>query len=233
MTVKHWGGEAGIAWFNMHIPCSGAWDTMISYMALISTLGMMHGKVLANPAPNRIKKKVSPQVEVILVDNKRWNQIVKNQIKFIEVAKEWMHGCVMENVRKIKINWKIFGLTLSGAYMHPTPSSSALVWQVCNQPSHEQLVSTSLWLHLSFHTLMHWHRSANKLHMLAWTSSALLLASVTASSKSLSISSILDRFLSKIFCHPILLLDSNVLSVIVNNPHFHFISWDETLSLGL
>ena len=24
-------------------------------------------------------------------------------MKFIEVAKEWMHGCVMENVRKIKI----------------------------------------------------------------------------------------------------------------------------------
>ena len=44
---------------------------MISYTALISTPGMMRGKVLANPVPNRIKKKVSPQVEVILVDNKR------------------------------------------------------------------------------------------------------------------------------------------------------------------
>ena len=117
MTVKHWGGEAGIVQFNVHIPCSSAWDTMISYMALISTLGMMHGKVLANPAPNRIKKKVSPQVEVILVDNKRWNQVTENQIKFIDVVKEWMHGCVMENVRKIKIK---FGLTLWGAYMHPT-----------------------------------------------------------------------------------------------------------------
>ena len=30
---------------------------MISYMALISTPGTMHGKVLANLAPNRIKKK--------------------------------------------------------------------------------------------------------------------------------------------------------------------------------
>ena len=45
---------------------------MISYMALISTPGMTCGKVLANLAPNRIKKKeVLPRVEVILVDDKR------------------------------------------------------------------------------------------------------------------------------------------------------------------
>ena len=31
------------------------WDTMISYMALISTPGTTCGKVLANPAPNGIK----------------------------------------------------------------------------------------------------------------------------------------------------------------------------------
>ena len=55
VTVKHWGGEAGIAWFNVHIPCSGAWDTMISYTALISTPGMTCGKVLANLVPNGIK----------------------------------------------------------------------------------------------------------------------------------------------------------------------------------
>ena len=76
---------------------------MISYMVLISTLGMTHGKVLANPVPNGIKKKVSPQVEVITVDNKRRNKITENQIKFIDVAKEWMHGCVMEIFQKIKI----------------------------------------------------------------------------------------------------------------------------------
>ena len=29
--------------------------------------------------------------------------MIKNQIKFIEIVKEWMHGCVMENTRKIKI----------------------------------------------------------------------------------------------------------------------------------
>ena len=103
MTVKHWGGEVGIVWFNVHIPCSSAWDTMISYMALISTPGTTHGKVLVNLVPNGIKKKVSSQVEVILVDNKRWNKITENQIKFIDVAKEWMHGCVIENVRKIEI----------------------------------------------------------------------------------------------------------------------------------
>ena len=103
VTVKHWGGEAGIVQFNVHIPCSDAWDTIISYTALISTPGMMHGKVLANLAPNGIKKKALPWLEVILVDNKRWNKIVKNQIEFIEFTKEWMHGCVMENVQKIKI----------------------------------------------------------------------------------------------------------------------------------
>ena len=55
-TVKHW-GEAGIGQFNMHLPCSCAWDTMISYTALISTPDMVHGKVLANPASNGIKWK--------------------------------------------------------------------------------------------------------------------------------------------------------------------------------
>ena len=45
------------------------------------------------------KWKVSPQVEVIIVDNKRWNKIVENQIKFIDIVHRWM----MENVYKIKI----------------------------------------------------------------------------------------------------------------------------------
>ena len=49
------------------------------------------------------KWKVSPQLEVIIVDNKRWNKIVENQIKFLDVAKEWMHRWMMENVHKIKI----------------------------------------------------------------------------------------------------------------------------------
>ena len=31
------------------------------------------------------------------------NKIIENQIKFIEVVKESMHECAMENVRKIKI----------------------------------------------------------------------------------------------------------------------------------
>ena len=43
------------------------------------------------------------KVEVIIVDNRRWNKIRENQIKFIDVAKQWMHECVMENVQKIKI----------------------------------------------------------------------------------------------------------------------------------
>ena len=78
------------------------------------------------------------------------------------------------------------------------PSSSSLVWRVCDQPSHKQLVSTSHWLCLSLHALMHWYRSATELCMLAQTSSALLLASATALSESLSISSILDINPSKI-----------------------------------
>ena len=40
---------------------------------------------------------------MIIVDNKRWNKIVENKIKFIDVAKEWMHRWMMENVYKIKI----------------------------------------------------------------------------------------------------------------------------------
>ena len=75
---------------------------------------------------------------------------------------------------------------------------SSLVWQVCDWPSHEWLFSTSLWLCLSFHTLTHWHSSAIELPVFAQTSSALLLASVAASSESFSISSILDRNPSKI-----------------------------------
>ena len=49
------------------------------------------------------KRKVSPWVEVIVVDNRKWNKIIENRIKFIDVVIEWMHGCIMENVQKIKI----------------------------------------------------------------------------------------------------------------------------------
>ena len=76
---------------------------MISYTALISTPGTMHGKVLANPAPNGIKKKVSPQVEVIIVDNKRRDKITENQIKFIDA---WMcDGKCPENQIKLENIW--------------------------------------------------------------------------------------------------------------------------------
>ena len=72
------------------------------------------------------KMKVSPQAEVILVDDKRWNKIIENQIKFIEVVKEWMHGCVMENVRKIKIKLENIWIDLMRAYMHPSAWSTSL-----------------------------------------------------------------------------------------------------------
>ena len=70
---------------------------MISYMALISTPGMMCGKVLANPVSSRIKMKVPPRVEVALIDNNRQNRMIVNLIKITEIAKEWMHGCVTKN----------------------------------------------------------------------------------------------------------------------------------------
>ena len=78
------------------------------------------------------------------------------------------------------------------------PGPSSLVWWVCDLPSHEQLVSTSLQPHPSFHALMHWHSLAHELCVVAWTSPALLLALATALSKYFSISSILDKNSSKI-----------------------------------
>ena len=137
MTVKHWGGEAGIARFNMHIPCSGAWNTMISFTALISTPGMTHRKVLANLVTNGIKKKVSPQVEVILVDNKRWNKITENQIKFIDVVKEWMHGYVMKNIRKIKKKLENIWIDLMRSIYAPYISmvDGDIIWPSANFPS--------------------------------------------------------------------------------------------------
>ena len=73
------------------------------------------------------------------------------------------------------------------------PGPSFLIWWVCNWPSHEWLVSTSLWLCPSFHALTHWHSSSIELHVVAWTSSTLCLALAAASSESFSISSILDK----------------------------------------
>ena len=84
------------------------------------------------------------------------------------------------------------------SFLWDDPGPSSLVWWVCNQPSHKQLVSTFLWLCLSFHALIHWHSSAIKLHVFAQTSSTLLLALAATSSESFSISSILDRNPSKI-----------------------------------
>ena len=37
------------------------------------------------------------------ISNHTKYQIILKKIKFIEVVKEWMHGCVMKNVCKIKI----------------------------------------------------------------------------------------------------------------------------------
>ena len=78
------------------------------------------------------------------------------------------------------------------------PGLSSLVWWVWDWPSHEWPASTSLQLCPSFHTLTHWHSSANELHVVSQTSSALLSPLAAASSESFSISSISDKNPSKI-----------------------------------
>ena len=75
------------------------------------------------------KKKVLPWVEVIIVDNRRWNKIVENQIKFIDVAKEWMHGCMMENVHKIKIKLKNIWIDLIRS-IYALYMSSSKPWSI-------------------------------------------------------------------------------------------------------
>ena len=84
------------------------------------------------------------------------------------------------------------------SFQWDNPSSSSLVWWVCNQPSHEQLVSASCLLCLSFHAFTCWHRSTMEFCMLMQISSALLITSAIASSKFSTISSILDSIPSRI-----------------------------------
>ena len=78
------------------------------------------------------------------------------------------------------------------------PGPSSLVWWVHGQPFHEWLASTSLQLCPSFYALMCWHRSANELHVVTQASSTLLLVLAAALSKYFSISSTLEKNLSKI-----------------------------------
>ena len=80
------------------------------------------------------------------------------------------------------------------------PNIVILRFFTSTQPSHEWLASTSLQLYPSFHTLTHWHRSANELHVVTQASSALLLVSAAASSEYFSISSILESALSFHLC---------------------------------
>ena len=72
---------------------------------------------------------MSPQVEVIIVDNKRRNKIVENQIKFIDVVKEWMHGWMMENVQKIKIKLENIWIDLIRSIYAPYNSYSMGITQ--------------------------------------------------------------------------------------------------------
>ena len=78
------------------------------------------------------------------------------------------------------------------------PSSSFLVWRVCDWPSHEQLVSASRLLCLSFNAFTCWHRSAMEFCMSMRLSSALLITSVVTSSECSTILSILDSIPSRI-----------------------------------
>ena len=108
------------------------------------------------------KKKVSPWMEVILVDDKRWNKIVENQIKFIEVAKEWVHGCVLENVRKVRLKLKNVWIDLirsiyapyisilpSILHAYPGPSQSMQPHSITDPPPKFTVLLSSLSLSLS------------------------------------------------------------------------------------
>ena len=102
------------------------------------------------------------------------------------------------------------------------------------QPSCQWLASTSLQLCPSFHTLMHWCRAANELHVVTQASSALIF------SHGHSLVQVLFYFIHlswtrthpRFSCHLTLLSDSDVLSVISSNQHICFISVDDMLSPG-
>ena len=153
----------------------------------------------------------------------------------------WM--CIGDGLWDL-LSGSLYGQCTCPSCLHPSlvgckfflwdgPGPSSLVWQVCNQLPHKQLVSTSLWLCPSFHALMHWDSSTIELHVVAQNSSALLLASVTALSESFLFHPSWTRAHPRFLCCPTLLSDSNVLSVIVSNQHFCFISQDDMLSLSL
>ena len=79
------------------------------------------------------------------------------------------------------------------------PSSSSLVWRVCDQPSCEQLVSAPRFLQLSLNMFTHWWRFAMDVCVSIQPSSALLITSAIISSKRFATSFISDIILSKIF----------------------------------
>ena len=86
------------------------------------------------------------------------------------------------------------GWCISPSCLHPSltgcelfwggnPSSSSLVWWVCDQPSHEWLVSVPHFLWLSLNVFTHWWRFAMEACVSMWPSSALLITSAIISSK--------------------------------------------------
>ena len=56
--------------------------------------------------------------------NKRWNKLIKNQIKIVEIMKEWIHGYVMKNVRKIKIKMENIWIDLIRSIYAPYRGNS-------------------------------------------------------------------------------------------------------------
>ena len=64
-----------------------------------------------------------------------------------------------------------------------SPNSSSLVWQVCDQPSHEWLVSMPRFLWLFLNMFMRWWRFAMEACVSMHPSSALLIASAVISSE--------------------------------------------------
>ena len=79
-----------------------------------------------------------------------------------------------------KMFWELIGLLSS--YHNINPTSSFLVWQVCDQPSRKWLVSPCSW-YFFLNAFMHWLRLAMEACISACLSSIFLIALTTVSAE--------------------------------------------------
>ena len=97
-----------------------------------------------------------------------------------------------------------------------SPDSSFLVWWVCDRLSCEWLVSAHPW-YFFFNTLMRWSRLDRE---------ACVFLCALAEDSTNFLLQMLDH--PRCLRRPIFLSDSDVLSVIASDHHFHFVLRDET-----